>query len=461
MTTLKQYWTDEVTRIGNALSDTQSKLAALRTAVMTAETGQRSTADSVRSQRDAVAAARRALAAIPMPADGDPLLDAMESALVALHAAQAALANDECRLLEMRAELARTEQRAAQLGADLVAAQQALDKETLAADARNSLIGRLTTALPALVSDATDALNTHQATASARVESEFPTSATASKNFLARARARRALVQAIAASATGVEDAAYAASNTALAKAQRDFDATVAAAQALADAPGQLVADTATLARLAALPAPNPPTSYSILTRWQHDLLHDSSKKTKRETVLAKLTAVDDARSQVIAAQAAYDNALHAAMKAEPDKTVAQLETDIAAVSAAKTALDAKLASLATARGDYTALSAGDRQTLDEWFAAAPDTLWDALDSLDGAVARLEQLKAAPALSTVTTALDTAESALEAALRAVRLDGRQTAGAQRAGQRAAALLDAQRNTAAARATAMARSDALF
>jgi len=89
MPTLTQYWNDEVTRLQAALASAQSDLALLRTAVPSSEAAQRTTADEVRKQADAVAAARRELAAIPMPADGDPLLNAMEDAQVALHASQA------------------------------------------------------------------------------------------------------------------------------------------------------------------------------------------------------------------------------------------------------------------------------------------------------------------------------------------------------------------------------------
>lgn len=460
MATLTQYWSDEVTRIGAALATAQASVATLRSAVLAAEADQRSAAEAERSQSAALAAARRALAAIAMPADGDPLLAAMESALVALRAAQAARAQGEYQRLVLRTQLDQAEQSAARLASALTAAQQALARETAAAAARQDLVDLLTTgSLANLASDAADALTNFQATATARVAGEFPTSATASEDFLGRVRARRALVKAIADSAAGVETAAYSANHPALDAAQRDFDAAVVAVQAVADAAAQLAADNATLSELAALPAPNPPTSYSILTRWEHDLLHDASKKTQRETTLGVLTAVDAARSAVIAVQVAYDTARNAALKAEPDKTPAQL--DATTLSAQKAALDAKLDDLGGARDDYAALPAADRAALDDWFAAVPDALWDALDSLDAAIARLERLKGPPSVASLVGAMNTAESTLEAALRAARLAQRQDLGGQAALVGATAQLAAQRDTVARRASAMVRSNTLF
>ena len=461
MPTLTQYWSDEVTRIGSALIAAQGELSLLRGAVLSAEATQRTTANLVRSNGDAVAAARRGLAAIPMPADGDPLLATMEAALVALHTAQATLAEGQRELLVLRARLQDAEATVQRLTAELAGAQATLDRETQAAAARQALADRFGAggSLANLLPDAQAALAAHQATAADRVEGEFPTSATAAEDFLGRVRERARLVRDIAASAADVERPAYTAANTALAVAQRDFDAAVAALQTTADAGAQVAADIATLARLAVLPAPHPPDSYPVLTRWQHDLLHDPGRQAQREATLALLTAVDDARRAVIPFQVAYDQALAAAMKAEPDKTVAQL--DATTLSAQRGALDAALGQVDIARNAYAAADPADRTLLDEWFAAVPDALWEALDALDGAVGRLEKLTGSPTPGDLAAAMDAAEVTLEAALRAAREAGRQTQGGQRAVQRATARLGAERDTVAARASAMARSGTLF
>lgn len=465
MPTLTQYWSDEVIRIGNALSSAQAELAALRSAVLGAELDQRNAAALVRSQGEAVAAARRALAAIPMPADGDPLLTAMEAALVGLRAAQAAVAEGQLSVLSLRAELQAAELRVQGLGAELTTAIAESDQEQLAALARQTLANKFGPggSLENLIPDALAALAASQTDAVARVESEFPTHGTASKDFLGRVRARAKLVREVAASAAEVEAPAFAAldgaSSGVLSVKQREFAAAVGALQAVADAATQAGIDAQVLARLAALPAPNPPLSYPILTRWQHDLLHDAAKKAKRETTLTKLSAVDAARATVIPAQVAYDKALQAARKNEPDKT--QAELDASTLSAQRATLDTKLGDLATARADYLALDAADRQLLDEWFAAVPDTLWDALDALDGAVGRLEKLSGSPTPGDLMLAVDAAETALEAALRAAREDARKQLGAQLAWQRANARLQAERASSAGRASALAHSSALF
>lgn len=465
MPTLTQYWSDEVTRIGNALTNAQAELTALRSAVLGAELDQRNAAALVRSQGEAVAAARRALAAIPMPADGDPLLTEMEAALVALRAAQVAVAEGQLSVLSLRAELQACEQRVQRLSAELATAIAESDQAQQAALARQTLADKFVPggSLENLIPDALAALAASQADATARVESEFPTHGTASKNFLGRVRARAKLVRDIAASAADVETSAYAAIDStpsgALSVRLREFVAAVGALQAVADAATQAGVDAQVLVRLAALPALNPPLSYPILTRWQHNLLHDTTKKAKRESTLAKLSAVDAARAAIIPAQVAYDKALQAARKNEPDKTQAELDTST--LSTQRTALDAKLGDLATARNDYLALDVADRQLLDEWFAAVPDNLWDALDALDGAVARLEKLSGSPTPGDLLLAIDTADTALEAALRAAREDARKQLAAQLAWQRANAHLQAERASSAGRASALAHSSVLF
>src|SRR5262249_47525815 len=162
---------------------------------------------------------------------------------------------------------------------------------------------------------------------------------------------------------------------SALAKAERDFAQAVAAGRTVTDAAPRLAADNATLARLAALPAPNPPDTYPILTPWQHDRLHDATKKSAREDALGNLPAIDNAQVAVQTAQDAYDLALHTAMKAEPDKT--QAELDSSTVSAEHTAVNDKRKDL---QGKQNDMNAAERATVQVWFAAVPDKLWDELE---------------------------------------------------------------------------------
>lgn len=457
MATLKQYWNDEVSRLTAALSTQRTAVSALGAQLLAAEAAQRGAAIDVRTQGDAVSAARSALSAIAMPADGDPLLTNMETALAALAAAQATLADGELAVLGLRAELARQEKRTRSLDLALAEAQNALATETTRASARAAMTDALTTGAQAtLAADAAAALTASEATARARVESEFPTSGTAAKDFLKRARARRAIVEDSSTAAATVATLAHAASNSALAQAQLAYDAAVAAVRRTADAAPILAADAATLAMLAALPAPNPPDSFPILTKWQRALLHDTSKKAAREDALAKLAAIDAAQIAVRAKQTAYDAALHAAMAAEPDKTVAEL--DATTLSTERGKLDGKLAELATARA---AISATESATLQAWFAAVPETLWQALESLDTATARLGALKGPPTPADLITSMNNAEAALVTALTAARLVERKTAGATAAELRASGASLAETESRGQRARAYARSSAPF
>jgi len=313
-----------------------------------------------------------------------------------------------------------------------------------------------TGSLARLAADAAAALTGFGADARARVEGEFPASGTAAKDFLKRVRARRAIIEASATSAAGVETAAFTASHAALAQAQRAFDTALQAVSARFQAGSALAADVATLERLAALPVAVPPTSFPVLTPWQHARLHDASRKSAREAALAKLKAVDDAQLALRSAQASYDQALHAAMQAEPDATPAQL--DATTLSVQRAALDGKAADLEAAR---TAVDAGERASLQAWFAAVPDALWEALESLDSALARLTLLSGPPAAATLLADLDAAEAALASALSAARLTQRKAAGAGAAHLRASAAQLAESETQRQRADAVARSASLF
>ncbi len=457
MPTLTQYWNDEASRLDLALVAEQASLATLRNALTLAQASQRAAADAARSQADAVAAARRALAAIAMPADGDPLLVRMEDALIGLAAARVALANGELAVQRLRADVAARQGRAGALASELAEARRMLGQATQDAATRTTMGDALTTgSLAGLAADAAAALTGFGADARARVEGEFPASGTAAKDFLKRVRARRAIIEASATSAAGVETAAFTASHAALAQAQRAFDTALQAVSARFQAGSALAADVATLERLAALPVAVPPTSFPVLTPWQHARLHDASRKSAREAALAKLKAVDDAQLALRSAQASYDQALHAAMQAEPDATPAQL--DATTLSVQRAALDGKAADLEAAR---TAVDAGERASLQAWFAAVPDALWEALESLDSALARLTLLSGPPAAATLLADLDAAEAALASALSAARLTQRKAAGAGAAHLRASAAQLAESETQRQRADAVARSASLF
>ena len=453
-TTLKQFWSDETTRLSARLASLDAELAVLRGSgaipgsLALAQDAQAAAANAVTTQTRAAEDARKALANIPMPGDGDPLLLAMEQALVHLADARASLASSDLDVQARTAELGRLQAQQAALQAALTEATKALAQASTDAATRQTWADALSTgALKNLAADAATALAASEATARARVEGEFPANATPAKDFLTRVRARRSLPQDALTQATAVEAAAFAARASALARAQRSFDAAAQAVRQAFDAAPRLAADTAVLQRLAALPAPTPApaASFPIATVWQHQRLHDAAKKTERENALVKLAEVDAAAAELRAAQAAYDTALHTAMAANPDKTPAEL--DAGAAKAKKDDLSAKQAALAAKRG---ALSADETHRVKAWFATVPDTLWNALDQLDTATTRLGALVGPPAPADLVANLLAAEAALVTALNAERLAQRKLDAAELARQRAAGLLAADHPDAAHR-----------
>lgn len=462
-TPLAQFWTDEAARLDARLTALDPDLAAQRAVLAAAQGLQALAAQAVASQGLAAEAARKALSGIPMPADGSPLLVALELALVNLADAQAAQAQAELAVRAETAELAARQAQHSALQAGLAEARREATRAARDGLARQALRDALETGtLATLAADATAALADFEATARARVESEFPANAANAKHFLKRARGRRQLVQDSTASAATLAATAFAAAHPALDQARRAYDQAAAAVGEAGAAAPSLEADRQLLARLAALPAASPPDRYPLLTRWQRERLHDPALKSARETALAKLTGVDNAAAALRAAREAYDTQRLAAMAAAPDQSPSEL--DAGPLSGVHGTLATRASDLQAARAT---LSADDLAIVKTWFAAVPAPLWDALEQLDLAVARLQALSApaAPGLPGTPAerlaALDAAETALVAALTAERQAGRTLAGAELAALHAAALLAAERDTAPSRSSAFAHSAALF
>lgn len=464
-TTLKQFWSDEVARISARLASLDTELTTLRGSPVTtgtltlAQDALAAASSAVATQTKAADDARKALAGIPMPGDADPLLVAMAQALMDLADARANLAGNDQAVQAKSAELNRLQGQQAALQAALSDANKALSRADKDAATRQTWVDALTSGdLMNLATDAAAALAASEATARARVEGEFPSNATPAKDFLSRARARRGLAQGSLTQASTVASAAVSAASSALARAQRSFDAAALAVRQAFDAAPRLATDSAELQRLAALPAahPAPPTRYPIVSVWQHQRLHDASQKTNRENALAKLSDVDQAAADLRTAQAAYDSALHTAMAANPDQTQAELDAGV--VKPKKDDLSAQQATLSAKRG---AISGAEISLVKAWFAAVPNPLWDALDQLDSAVSRLMALVGPPAPAALIAALTAAEAALVTALDADRVAQRQLDSTALAAQRASDLLASERATAAARASAFEHGATLF
>lgn len=453
MSTLSTYWSDEVTRIKATLAATRLELASARQAGIASRQTLRDTSALVQTRSEALVVIRKLLGGIPVPADGDPLLAQLSDALIALSDAQSQQAKAERSAQALKAKAALLEARETALVADLAQAEAQGAKAVAAAADRQKVADALSTGLWQTVAvDAAQALSDFAATATSRVESSFPTSDPAAKYLLTRIRARRDLVRTQLSEQATVVAAAHTASHDALGQAQQAHAQAWAKVRAYIDLAPRWADDRLTLKALASLPAPNPPT-FPILTPAQHKRLHDPVKLGPRETTLALLKAVDDKEEALRLAQAAYDTAYHAAIAAKPDASLTDLHAgDL------KTVLKA-VTDKTTERKDAQDLLRADPGygDLQAWLAAIPDTLWEALDQLDTAVASLNKLKGPPVAADLLATLATKETALVSALSAARLAQRQQDAAERGLQAALDAQTAAQDTAVRLARAAARS----
>lgn len=460
MSTLTQYWADETGRLDLALDAVRTDLTAARLAQASAQTQSRLTADTVRTASETVALARKALAGIPTPADGDPLLLAMSQALIAWHEAQHAQTRADLTWQSAKTEVERLQTLEAALQRELAEVGAAQLLQSKAALQRAAAVAALQAggAWGTLAADAAQALSAFEAGARSRVQGEFPSNAAPEKDVLTRVRARRALVLDSAAQAQDVATASFTASTAALAQAQRQFDQAWQAVRTLVETAPRLADDRDTLARLAALPAPHPaaPVRYPILTPAQHDVLFDASLKSAREDALALLTIADAAEDTWRTAQSDYDTALNAALKAHPDKTVADLNGS--EVQAEFDALNDAVIERSDKRADLVA-DATAYALLQAWFAAVPELLWDTLDQLDNAIARLNVFKGAPTPAQRLQDLAARETDLVTALTTARLAARTQRIADQAALRAQGQAEAEQATAVRRAKAASRDTA--
>lgn len=456
MSTLTQYWSDETTRIQTALAAVRAERATTQSDWQSARQSLRTLADTLQTAYAAVAEIRKQLAAIPMPADGDPLLQQLSLELIALNTAQAAQAKAEWLVQRLQAQLARLEAHEAALQAELSDAKAQADQATKAADERQRIATALTTGIwKNVATDAAKALTDFAATATSRVEASFPASDPTKPLLLERVRARRDIAKALANGHAGNTQTAFDASHDALAKAGAAFDKAWADVRAYFDLSPRMADDRLALKSLASLPAPNPPTTLPILTPAQHKVLHDATKIAARETTLALLKAVDDLDETVRAAQATYDDAYNTAIAAKPDDSLAALLAGDLKVP--KQNLDKAIADRATA--DAALKASAGYADLQSWIAAIPDTLWEALEQLDTAKSRLGTLKGPPVAAALLATLATKETDLVTALSAARLAQRKQAAAERGWRMSQDALAAAQATAPRLARAAGRGTA--
>jgi len=444
MATLIDYWTDDKARRDATVSALDAALVATRSA-LDAQRAARLAAGQVEADRAVeIANLRRQLAAIALPADAAPLLAAMNTAIKARAKARVDRANTDLAAQTLDARRGRLD--AQRQGAP--AAQAGLATATARAEARQVLADRFASGdLSTLAADATQARSDFEADARKRVEEAFPSNADAVKDFLARVRDRRDLVAAAgqAASATAAYAAALVDSVATQKRAAYDaaWDALVAASLGAA----RLATARAGLEALASPSAP------ALLSAEDAAALKEATQQADREDALIRLGTADLAERERIAKQAAYDQALADLRKIDPDTPQVTLDADPAKLMTQADELTDATGVLATARGNVTA---ADHSLLDDWFAAVPDTLWDALEALDAAVATLAAIESLVPTSLIDD-LDSKEDQLVKALQAADLAARAADAVADAGAEAAGRLAAEADTATRRARALSRS----
>ncbi|MEK8086428.1 hypothetical protein WNB94_08430 [Aquabacterium sp. A3] len=427
MSTLITYWQSEASRILQAQAEARARLATLRQEGAVTRQALRTAQDQALTAAAEQERLRAALARVTMPADATPLLNDLSAARVAQAQALSDQAEAEGVLAQQAFDqdvlsrwLQALEADAAQVDVELAQAQAE-------ATARTAFVNELQTGRwQEAANDATAALAAHETTAKARVEGAFPATDPAQPLLLQRLRDRAEAARDGTLRAQSRAQSAHAAAHPALAQAERAHAQALAAVREFADAATKVADDVDTLAALAALPAGRGPLTDAQAARLAFN--GDAALLAQAEAALALLKAVDDAEDTVRSKQSAYDLAWAAARATTPDATLAALHA-----GAIKTPFDELTAAKLNRRNAHTALAAhADHPLLQRWLADVPDALWDALERLDAALARLKRLKDGTPLSQLLSALTLAESQHADALQAARLAVRQREAAQAA-----------------------------
>jgi hypothetical protein len=453
MADLSDFWTAQKL----ALETKSTLLAGQLTALVAPEQAAVKAAGEVATKlgdaQTALDAIRGKLARIAMPADGDPLLVDLNTAVIALQqarqdqvAAEDALAQLRATNTGLRAEKQETDDLAAQAATRLKAAQTAKTQ-------REGLKTALTTAP---VKDFPATANTLAGSVTAvdakkHVDDDFP------PELLAQARARRAQAAAVQTRADAIRDAAQSADDTQNETSNRSTDkiprleralrvADAAADDYVKHAAGTLQAAKAVLERYAA-------RSVSALTAAQKNHLFDAAQINDRKAALLEQSKRDAKAAELADAQADLDRAVLAEQAKDADYDVAAAKLDPAKLKPKQDVVDTKSGELVplVAAYDFTA-----QKKVADWFAQVPDALWDDLAAVDGALASLATLTPATKPADLKAALDASETALLAEMQKLDKENRTVATRRRRLAAASAAADQEETASSTRAAAAVR-----
>ncbi|HSC79550.1 MAG TPA: hypothetical protein VLC08_04290 [Chitinolyticbacter sp.] len=389
---------------------TATQLADAREALRQAR---EAVADAVEARTAASADAarlRRLLGNIPMPADGEPLLEELADAIAEERAAAAALTEAELERTEASTALARLTEAVEHAGALRLAADADLVATQTRIAARDAAIDSAKTgAASGAKQAATNALSSADyAAAKTRVESYLP------PVLYNRARERFALAATAATRAAQIADATAAEFATALQQSGLPEDKLPALERAYNLAEGKLLdyasqavsavaSASATLVRLAQ------PTLPPALTADQRAEIEDAAALGDRQAAVAAEGARDTALQTLADKEALLEIERIKVLAANPDADLDTLDDDPnTPLGAATVAWQQAHAAYTTAEDDFTTKPALPKSThavtLLAWQTAVPESVWSELESFWRAEDVLNRYKALVVNPMVTAA---------------------------------------------------------
>jgi hypothetical protein len=363
------------------------------------------------AQERAAAQIRAQLAAITTPADGEPLLEQLELAIIAQRSAAAALLAAQSALAAAKAALAQGQASVQEADARIAQAKADWDRAKADAARRQAAKDALAAApLDTLASDAGALLGDPVFDAAeARIEGDFPEALRNRARDRAKlARERLARNRKLAADLNGLLALHLNAKGAPADKLPGIAQAAAAAEAALRDwvsrAKERFDRARAALERVG---DPDNPT----LTQEQEDRINDATLETAREGAAEKEEARDQARAAHEAAAVEFEAERVEVLGEGGAEALAQALADANSdVAKAKKAMDDAAAELQIKQTAYTTAM---RDALDGWEAAVPESAWRDLAEFDAASVALTELQAGPAA--FLAALASAEAALLAA----------------------------------------------
>jgi hypothetical protein len=410
MATLAQFWQQERDTNKAALTAVQSDLAAAQKAVIDAKATLQTDAAALDKINGDIAANRAKLATSSVPSEVLALNNSIRDQIIERRRLQGVILDDQDGVVWAQADVDAATSAAARATAKSADADARFAAATDAAAQRQSLKTTLGAApFSTLKADATAFAGAQQVTdAKAEIDATFP--ADLQKIALMRYKTRTARAGQLRKSLTDAQDAVVAAAvakdglSGGAAKAASDFQR---ADQALRDfvktAKQRYDRAVGVISDLQAIK--NGTKTPDLLTAQEKSDVAGSGARTTAE---GKVEPIDGKLNDLNTARTALDDQILTQIGADVDK----LATD-PTVQAKRAAVTAATGAVKTAQ--TTAVTNGDKKTVDEWEAVVQDPTWRVLVDYYDAKATLDELSSTDP-ATFGPAVDAAEDAYVTAL---------------------------------------------